>query len=193
MTINEETKQTTNEYLDKIKELELRTKSDLEFLVDGAIKSAKLEIALAEMTHFDTTKMSELAQNIQKYPNFDFHKQVVFGEYMTKPSTTTSDFVMVDEEELNTKPFDSNKTNEQENDNTNSNGTKEKENDGSGIDIEVPEKKKHSQVRRTRIPLVSVKLDECELFVSVARLTQLDEKRKVQKPDYQKSLDDFTK
>jgi len=33
MTINEQTKQTTNEYLDKIKELELRTKSDLEFLL----------------------------------------------------------------------------------------------------------------------------------------------------------------
>ena len=176
LTVYETTKRNTQNFIDKMKELEVRTKSDMKFLVDQAIASAQTEITLAGLLGVADSDMSELAQKLKQNPNYAFDNQVFFGNLSNPNDMIACDFEMRDDVVYQVKD-DAEATEEVEN---------------QEAPVEVKPKRKQSP-RRVKIPGVSVKLDECEVFISFARLTKLDEKRKEVKDNCQKCIDDFTK
>lgn len=163
LTICEKSKANTEEILKKLNDLQDETQEEVNFLIDRAIASAEMEIALAPLMNVQDYEMSELAQTIKKYPDFKYYKKVVFEDYIQKESSM-GEFKLVE------VPADSEvETNE----------------------ILINENKKpHSQKRRKKILLVSQKLDDCEVYVMASRLTERDEKEKERIKELEKELKD---
>lgn len=82
--ICEKSKANTEEILKKLNEVQDRTQEEVNFLINRAIDSAEMEIALAPLMNVKDYEMSELAQIIKKYPDFKYYKKVIFEDYIQK-------------------------------------------------------------------------------------------------------------
>ena len=97
LTIFEQSKINTESFIDKLEHLEVSTQEEVDFLVDKAITSAKMEIALATLENKEDCELSELAQTIKKYPDFTYSKKVIFENYISKENAKDARFYVVDE------------------------------------------------------------------------------------------------
>lgn len=167
----EEANKNTKQILEKIIVYKNNMVDELNFIAKQAIMSAKVELAMAQAEGIPYDRCSALAQELLRNPNLTLDKQFKVVE-LVEQSAVCED----------------NKINNVANYNVvnlqNAAAADEKDED-EGLSLYFSERetrkeptKKRSHAKRTWLALQSIKTDECEIKIEVARLTQNDQKTK---------------
>ncbi len=96
LTIFEQSKINTESFIEKINKLQGATQEEVDFLMDKAITSAKMEIALAQLENRDDKELSSFASMVKEHPNDKYAKKVIFQNYVNTGKEDMP-FVVVDE------------------------------------------------------------------------------------------------
>lgn len=190
----EQAKQNTLEIMKKLVIFEDNMTEQLNFLAKQALISAKTEVAFAQIENIPFERLSTLAQQVYKNPDFILEKKFELTDLINAPAKEQDIFeefsnklvaVPIKTKDSNTEIFIS-KEAEQDIDAFKNddeifiaeNFSSKNEEVGTTKTITPQTPKKHSNKRREWVACVSMMIDdECELRIEAARLTELDQKR----------------
>ena len=190
----EQANQNTLEIMKKLVIFEDNMTEQLNFLAKQALISAKTEVAFAQIENIPFERISTLAQQVYKNPDFILEKKFELTDLINAPAKEHDIFeefsnkvvaVPIKTKDSNTEIFIS-KEAEQDIDAfkkddeifiaENFSSKNEEVETTKTITPQTP--KKHSNKRREWVACVSMMIDdECELRIEAARLTELDQKR----------------
>lgn len=171
----EETNQNTIAICEKIYVVKNHMVDELNFIVDQAIKSAKMEVAISKIEGVPFERLSSLAKQVARNPSFKQSKKfeiVDIIEDMIEAGKTSEeskdDEIMVEIVE-ETQPQNENKESIQTT-------TVPEEIVDVPAEVERKSASKPSSPKRKWTVLQTIKTEDCELRFEVARLTKNDEK-----------------
>lgn len=190
----EQANQNTLEIMKKLVIFEDNMTEQLNFLAKQALISAKTEVAFAQIENIPFERLSTLAQQVYKNPDFILEKKFELTDLINAPAKEQDIFeefsnklvaVPIKTKDSNTEIFISKEAEQDidafKNDDAifiaeNFSSKNEEVETTKTITPQTP--KKHSNKRREWVACVSMMIDnECELRIEAARLTELDQKR----------------
>ena len=190
----EQANQNTLEIMKKLVIFEDNMTEQLNFLAKQALISAKTEVAFAQIENIPFERLSTLAQQVYKNPDFILEKKFELTDLINAPAKEQDIFeeinnkivaVPIKTKDSNTEIFISKEAEQDidafKNDDEifiaeNFSSKNEEVETTKTITPQTP--KKHSNKRREWVACVSMMIDdECELRIEAARLTELDQKR----------------
>ncbi len=195
----EQANQNTLEIMKKLVIFEDNMTEQLNFLAKQALISAKTEVVFAQIENIPFERLSTLAQQVYKNPDFILEKKFELTNLINAPAKEQDIFeefsnkvvaVPIKTKDSNTEIFISKEAEQDidafKNDDeifiaenfSSKNEEVEATKTAPTKTITPQTPKKHSNKRREWVACVSMMIDdECELRIEAARLTELDQKR----------------